>query len=330
MAESRGLLAGLDRWWFEPAPALRLAVLRVLIVGFAQLWLLAMAPLLLGTLRFPADRFEPIGVVAWLLDAPVAPALGVAIWALTWLLGLAALVGLRYRVVAPLFALGLLWVATYRSCWGMIFHTENLLIVHVLVLALLPASDAWSLDARARGPISEQPSPRYGWGPKLMATLGCLAYLLAGIAKLRNAGSQWLSGEVLLTHVAWDNARKLELGDFHSPIGAWLSRYPGAFAPLAWLSVLFEIGAPLALLGGRPGTWLGDRLGNWPARIWAAGMWAFHFGVVLLMAIVFIYPLLGIAFAPLFAVELPARRLAERLHQRRPHGVLARLFAGCR
>ncbi len=40
--------------------------------------------------------------------------------------------GLRGALV--LFALALLWVLTYRNSFGMIFHTENLTVAHVLVL----------------------------------------------------------------------------------------------------------------------------------------------------------------------------------------------------
>lgn len=308
----------LDRVWFVPIPGLRLAVLRVLIGAFALVWLIGFAPILLPSLWFPPERFEPVGVVT-LLEQPLAPALGVLIWLLTVIAGVATLLGWRFRMLAPVFAIGLLWVTSYRNSWGMIFHSENLLVMHVLVLALLPASDAWSLDAardpelRARG--LEQHG-RYGWGPRLMATITVLTYVLAGVAKLRNAGLAWLAGDVLLSHVAWDNLRKLELGDLHSPIGAALSAHPAVFVPLAWMSLVLELGAPIALFGRRA------------AQIWAVGMWAFHVGVLLIMAIAFMYPLTGVAFAPMFAVEQPVAALANRLRRRRPNSVLARLLPG--
>jgi hypothetical protein len=37
------------------------------------------------------------------------------------------------------FALLLLWVTTYRNSWGQVFHTENLMVLHV-VLAVSPAA----------------------------------------------------------------------------------------------------------------------------------------------------------------------------------------------
>lgn len=296
-------VARLDAFWFAPTPPLRLAVLRVLIVGFGLVWLLAMSPVLIDTMRLSAAHFRPVGVVT-LLDAPLGFGFALAPYLLCFASGVATLVGWRYRVSAPLHALTLLWITSYRNSWGMVFHSENLWVMHTLILACLPAADVWSLDA-ARSPARARGlDPRYGWGPKLMATIAALTYLLAGVAKLRIAGGAWLDGQVLLSHVAWDNLRKLELGAMYSPLGAALSRWPALFAPLAWLSMVFELGAPLSLFGRRL------------AWAWVIGMWGFHIGVVALMAIVFPYPVVGIAFAPLFAVEQPVLALAAHARAR--------------
>jgi hypothetical protein len=307
--------AWLDAFWFAPAPALRLAVLRVLIVGFGLGWLLLMYPVLTDTMRMPAAHFRPVGVVSW-IDAPLRFELALATYLLCMVAGIATLLGWKYRVSAPLHALTLLWVTSYRNSWGMVFHSENLWVMHTLILAVLPAADAWSLDARRHGPRSGEPHARYGWGPKLMATLAVLTYALAGVAKLSNSGGAWLDGHVLLSHVAWDNLRKLELGSLHSPLGAALSHWPAVFAPLAWSSMVLELGAPIALFGRRL------------AWTWAIGMWLFHLGVAALMAIVFPYPVAGVAFAPLFAVEQPVLALAARVRGRAGPGqaLLARLL----
>jgi hypothetical protein len=301
-----------DRWWFCPAPALRLAVLRVLIVGYGLIWLVGFAPLLLANLHFAPEQFAPTGVVS-LLDVPLSFGVGAGIWLATVAVGIAALLGWRFRVLGPIYALGLLWVASYRNSWGMIFHSENLLVMHTLILVVLPASDAWSLDARGR-PNSHAERPRYGWGPKLMATVTALAYVLAGVAKLRSAGWTWLDGDVLLSHVGWDNLRKQELGSMHSPLGAALCAFPAVFVPLSWLSIALELGAPLALFGRRL------------AWVWSIGIWCFHLGVVAIMAIAFAYPLSGVALAPLFAVERPVLALAAWARRRRPDSPLARLL----
>ena len=79
--------------------------------------------------------------------------------------------------------------------------------------------------------------------------------------------------------------RKALLGDRHSPLGAHLVRYGWVFPPLAFASMVVELGAPLALLHART------------RRAWVAAAWLFHLGVLALMAILFIYPLTGIAYA---------------------------------
>jgi hypothetical protein len=312
---SHGWSARLDAFWFAPTPPLRLAVLRVLIVGFGLVWLLGMGPVLIDTMRMSAAHFHPVGVVT-LLEAPLGFGFALAPYLLCMASGFATLLGWRYRVNAPLHALTLLWITSYRNSWGMVFHSENLWVMHTLILACLPAADTWSLDARRSPARSQQADPRYGWGPKLMATVTALTYVLAGVAKLRTAGGAWMEGQVLLSHVAWDNLRKLELGAIHSPLGAALSRWPALFAPLAWLSMAFELGAPLSLFGRRL------------AWGWTIGVWSFHLGVAALMAIVFPYPVVGIAFAPLFAVEQPVLALATHARARTGTGycLLARLL----
>ena len=124
-----------------------------------------------------------------------------------------------------------------------------------------------------------------------MVALTLAGYLLAGVAKLQNSGLAFLEGETLRNYVAFDNVRKIELGSVHSPLGAWLLPHPELFAALAAVSFALELGAPLALVHRRVGAG------------WAVAVWGFHLGVLLLMAISFVYQLSGVAFAPFFRVE---------------------------
>jgi hypothetical protein len=65
------------------------------------------------------------------------------------------------------------------------------------------------------------------------------------------------------------------------------------------VTLLVELASPVVLLGDR-----------WAQR-WAAAAWAFHVGVLGLMAIVFPFQLTGLAFAALLPVErlsLPLER----------------------
>ena len=67
--------------------------------------------------------------------------------------------------------------------------------------------------------------------------------------------------------------------------------------PVALATLVVELGAPVALLGGR-----------W-RNAWVASAWLFHVGTLALMAIMFPYPLSGVAFASLFPLE----RLAQSM-----------------
>ncbi|MGK3995905.1 hypothetical protein [Sorangium sp. So ce1024] len=130
------------------------------------------------------------------------------------------------------------------------------------------------------------------------------SYFIAGVAKLRNSGLDWALSDILRNYVAYDNVRKIALGDTHSPLGGALVRYGFLFPPLALASLAMELGAPLALFSRRV------------AVVFCAAAWLFHLGVLLTMAILFPYPLLGIAFAGFF--ELEKMRDLRRPRRARP------------
>ncbi len=302
----RSLGQRFDGWLFDSMPAERVATLRLLVFTFGVTYLLVRTRNLTDFLKFTGDAFEPVGPVS-LLASPLPASVVMAIFIATVVAGVAATVGFKFRFTAPIYALGLLWVTSYRNSWGMIFHTENLLVMHTLILAFAPAADIWSVDARRAGAALE-PSRKsrkagglYGWPVRAMCIVTALAYLIAGVAKLEHAGLQWAFGEELRIHIAFDAVRKIELGSVHSPFAQHLVPYAWLFMPLAWLTLAFELGAPLALIWPRVG------------RIWCVVAWGFHVGVLSLMAIVFLYPLLGIAFASFYAVERPAQRIAQRI-----------------
>jgi hypothetical protein len=282
----RRALAAIDAWYRPVGVPERLAALRLLIGGFAAVYVTARLPNLLGLSEL--GGFRGVGVTS-LLSAALPAWLVTAQALLAVVLGVAFVLGFKFRVTGPAFALALLWVMTYRNSFGMVFHTENLLVTHVLVLGCSRAADAWSLDARRRPP--PVPSRSHGWPVQLLAVLTVAGYLLAGIAKLRLSGLSWASSDLLRNYIAYDNLRKLMLADTYSPIGAWLVGYPALFPPLAFASLAMELLAPLALLGRRV------------AAVWSLAAWSFHLGVLAIMAIFFPYPLFGLAFAPFFAVE---------------------------
>ncbi|HMJ12226.1 MAG TPA: HTTM domain-containing protein [Polyangiaceae bacterium] len=292
----------LDAFFYPAAPAERLAWLRVLVGAFAVVYLIARFRDFAAGPNFSATSFAPVGPIQ-LLSAPLPPALVHAQTLLAIASGAAFVIGFRYRVMAPLFAVLLLWVTSYRSSWGMVFHTDNLLALHVLLLAAAPAADALAYDSRNRPASADH--GKYGWAIRALCVVTVITYVLAGIAKLRISGSEWFSGDVLRAQIAYDNLRKIELGSVHSPLGAWLVKLPWVFPPLAVLTLLLELGAPLSLLTRKLG------------KVWVLGVLLFHWGVLALMAIAFPYPLTGIAYAAYFDVEKfrPLRHAARLLRR---------------
>ena len=278
----------LARWWFAPAPAERLAALRIAIGAFAVIWMVARLPEVIAVARLPATQLAPIGVIR-VLGGPLPAIAVIAIAVATVGLLLAFTAGRGYRITAPLAAAGVLWTLSYRNSWGMVFHTENLLVLHVLALACAPAADAWVIGRVA--PSREAPTAGYGWAIKLLAAITCATYLLAGIAKLRLAGVAWLDGAQLRNQISIDYLRKALLGGWTAPLARPLVAHPEGLVVLSVATLGLELGAPLAMLGGRT------------ARCWAWGAWGFHLGVVLAMNVWFPYPITGVAFLPLVAAE---------------------------
>jgi len=280
-------LGWLDRWLRVSVPRERLALLRIAIGAYAWIYLLVRARDLLAPAQYPAAAFAPLGVVS-ILDAPLSPPALYGIYAVSVLSGALFVLGAAYRWAAPSFALSLLWMLSYRHCWGMIFHTDNLLVLHVSLLALAPAAEAYAVPSRN---TAQQTSPENGWVVRALCLVTCAAYVVAGVAKLELGGISWAGGAALREQIAYDALRKIELGSVHSPIGPWLLPHGWLFAPLSVFSLAAELLAPLALLGGRS------------AAIWCTCAWLFHVGVLATMAIVFPYPLSGVAYLAFFPIE---------------------------
>lgn len=278
------------------APAERLAAFRILLGAFVTGYLLVRFPVFTALGDRDAADFEPVGVLA-ILDGPPSGVLVSLVLVLTVLAGSATTLGWRFRVAGPVLAVGMLLLATARSSWGQMLHFEHLIVLHLLVLAVGPAADAWSLDARridrSGGRELGRPATAYGWPLALAALVTVVTYVVAGVAKLRYGGIDWVSGDTLRNHIAYAATRAELLGGEPAPLAGVAVRHPGVLGPLAAASVVLELAAPVALLGGR-----------W-RNVWVAAVWLMHLGILATMWIGFPMPLFGIAFAPMFAIEGP-------------------------
>jgi hypothetical protein len=279
-------VARLDASFLAPVPALRLATLRVLVGAFTTAYLLARVDVMVDFRRFAPSHFQPVGMCS-LLGAPLPQAWVIVIYVLALGLSLAFALGERFRIVGPLCALAFTWVSSYRNSWGMIFHTDNLLLFHLWVVGLSRA-DCALVRRTVRDAARELAS---GWPVRLLCALTVASYLLAGVAKLKASGPAWMEGEILRNYIAYDALRKAQVGSLHSPLGAFLVQYSAPFLPIGVLTMALELLGPLALARRKL------------ARLWVLGVYGFHVGVLATMAIAFPYPLSGIAFASFFDCE---------------------------
>ncbi len=271
------------------APPERLAMLRILTGTFAVVYLLVRLPVFVQ-LTQRTSGFDGVGL-AVLLSGPLSDAAIMAAIAVTLVSGVAFTLGWSFRWLGPVFALGFLALGSYRGSWGQLLHFENLIALHLIVLALSPAADRWSLDARAGRRTADRDATAYGWPIALAALIVALSYVITGIAKLRYGGLEWVTGDTLRNHVAYSAARLDLLGADPSPLAGWFVGRSAIWTPAAVFAVAVELAAPLALLGGRIRT------------AWVVSAWLLHAGIAAAMFIVFPYPLFLVAFAPFYRVE---------------------------
>lgn len=300
----------LRRYWFAGAPAERLAALRIVLGLFSLGYLLPRVGMYRDLSRGTADLFEPVGVVAWLSE-PLPPLLFDGLLGLTLLANVAFLLGWRFRVSGPLFGLLLLVTLCYRNSWSMIFHNDNILVLHALILGFTPAADTWALDAR-RLPGSwlfgsvQGETWQYGWPIRLMMAVATAPYVLSGVAKLAGpVGLGWVTGEVMRDQVATDALRKIVLGTSSSDAIYLLYDQTLLFLLLGLTTMVVELGAPFALASRR-----------WAMR-WAVVAFGMHWGILAIMDITFRYQLTGAMFACFFPVEIAGAYLLRALTPRR-------------
>jgi hypothetical protein len=294
--------ARLGAGWFGPMPPERLAAVRILAGAFAFVRVSVLFGFVLPRAARAEPFVNPVGLMRLLSHAPSFAVLSFVV-AVTVLSGLAFVGGYRYRWAAPLFVASLVTILSYFNSFGMLYHSDHLLILHLIVLACAPAADVWSLDARRRARAGHPPVPaadaRYGWPIRLLCAVTACVYLLAGIAKIAGSGWAWALGEALREQIAKDAIRKQLLGESSGILGPWVLRSPAAATAMGVMTLVVELGAPLFLLHRRAG------------QIWAAAAFAMHWGILLIMDITFRYPLTGIAFAAFFPVERLLARIGR-------------------
>lgn len=271
------------RWWLEPVPVGRVAAMRALVYLFIPLDVLVFTPWVADHADIPPELYQPL-IVGELLPLPV-PTRGFVL-VLQWLViatALAAATGRAPRLLgAAAFGCYFEWMIVAMS-YGKVDHDRFAFLV---ALAVLPTV------GRARF-ADRTLSEAAGWALRSVQVAAVLTYFLAGWAKLRFGGLDWVTGATLARAI-------LRRGTAFSE---WLLAHPDLLVAGQVAMIGLELLSPLLLLARS------DR-----ARIAAvAGLLGFHLAVFAGITIIFLPHVVALAaFLPLErAGEVPST-LAHR------------------
>ncbi len=290
------MVHALDELWFGAVSPIRLATMRLLVGGYTFWFLWTRKRHILRSAGGEASTFHPIGV-ARILEAPIDPEYFSLLYSFTLILSFLFCVGFIHRLLAPLFSLCLLFVLTYSNSWSMVFHTENMLIVHVLILAFTPSASAVSVDAGLTHSFpwtrkiglslyQTQRASRFAWPIKALQLGATLPYVVAGLAKVRgSSGWEWALGTNLRDQITMNGLYYEVLRGGAKEITFHVYGWDFAFMVAASLTLVLELGAPIALLHRRLG------------YLVVLGLISMHWSILVLMGIPFPYQLYGFAFA---------------------------------
>jgi hypothetical protein len=294
----------LHQLWFPAMPATRLALIRIAVGLFAFWYIAQRLSMFLEMNANDPFYFKPLGAVWWLAE-PLSLGALKALLTATLLANVAFIAGWRFRYTGPLYSVLLLVLLCYRNSWTMIYHSDNAMVFHVLILGFTAAADAWFRTKPAE-PVVHW---RYGWPVQLLCGVTLSTYFLSGVAKLAGElGWGWVSGEALRSQVAVDAIRKSLLGEAPPELAFALYEHLWLFTLIGVLSLVTELLAPAAMLSRRLG------------MFWALNAFAMHWGILFVMGITFRYQLLGIVFLSFFPVERivePIERLLTSLSRGR-------------
>jgi predicted DCC family thiol-disulfide oxidoreductase YuxK len=219
------VLRAVERHWFAPARLSDLAMARILIVGSQLLFFL---PSLERQLRQAAADpllFRPLPALKVLMlpfgewGVRPEPMFLQAVWIAAVVSGITALLGLYTRASVSLFAAANTLLIAHVYSYGEYHHAQAILVMALWLLALGPSGSACSLDdlfsrlssAARFASFRPRPRPEYSemarWPLRTVQWLLVLAYLSAGLSKLRIGGLQWLNGHTLSHYLVQDGVR---------------------------------------------------------------------------------------------------------------------------
>ena len=168
------------------------------------------------------------------------------------------LVGLFFRILAPINFVAGFFIMNYAHSFGYLPHTQMPVLLAGLPLAFSRASDYFSFD-RTFFSSKIEPSAdsrSYEWAILSMQALLVCAYFAAGIAKIRNGGMEWITTDSLRDRIAHASIRYAGINQLAHRVqfNQWLYELPWLCHILAAFTIIVETSTPV-LFFKRRWTW---------------------------------------------------------------------------
>lgn len=302
-----------NNYWFQPAPLFNLAVCRIIIVTFQVLYIVRRDYLneILSRADLTNSPYEPVLIVRlltlpWGASTPPPDLFLSGMFWVAMISGIFSIVGFKTNLSLWGCALSNLFIQAYLYSFGEHHHSQALMMMSLLILALSPSGKMLSIDDlqhRLRRNIKQKRFAIFHlldenslfarWPLLLIQWMYAFVYMSAAVAKLADGGPAWLNGYTLQFYLLQDGLT------WDRDLGILLAQNHGFALISSWAAVLFEATFFLVLIFPKL-AWLYIPLGA-----------SFHTGIYLAqMAPFFQYVTIYVVFIPWkSALEIISNRL---------------------
>lgn len=163
-------------------------------------------------------------------------------------------VGLGTRIAAPIAALGAVYLFGLQQFFTKVNHAGHAAMWAALVLSASACGDALSFDSllrtwrrgRARLSMPAEPRVAYAFPLRICWLLFGIGYFFAGLAKLWDAGDQWLTSQAIVARLSLVEATSFPLHEY--PLLLVLGGAGTLFFELGFVFLLFSKWTRLAAI----------------------------------------------------------------------------------
>ncbi len=290
----------LTRFFFAPADARPLAVLRIGVAAVLLAQAVTIAPAFFALYdragflqgRLEAALAKPglprLDALVDLLDPSGASSTTILVGiAAVYVLSLGALLlGFRARLSAAVAWLGHMTLMTTAN--AVTYGVDVFAHVFLFYLVWLPSGAALSVDRRRRAPAMPTWGARLGL--RVVQLQLCIVYLASGLGKA--AGRDWWNGTAMWQALMMPDFRRLDF--------SWLAGHRWVAVLAGWTVLLVEIGDPVLV---------------WPRRtrrLWVTATVGLHLGIMAFMGLHLFGAIMIVLTVAAFAVDAEPRATPAR------------------